>query len=66
MKVAEIRQKNPTELDQLIKDTRASLAEAALDLRTKQVKNVKATLGLRKTLAQALTLKNEPQKVEKK
>lgn len=59
MKLADITKKNEQELTQLITDLRRELAEAHVDLRTKEVKNVKQIAGIRKSLARALTIARE-------
>ena len=59
MKLAEITTKNDQELATLVTDLRAQIAAATIELRTKEVKNVKAIAGLKHTLAQALTLLRE-------
>ncbi len=59
MKVAEINQKTDKELDVVMADTRKRLEELAVDMRTKQVPNVKQTLKLRKTVARILTIRQQ-------
>lgn len=59
MKIADITKKNEQELVQLIADLRKELAEAHVDLHTKEVKNVKQIAGIRKSLARALTIARE-------
>lgn len=59
MKLAEITTKNDQELATLVVDLRAQIAAATIELRTKEVKNVKVIAGLKHNLAQALTLVRE-------
>lgn len=56
MKLREIAERTDKELTQLITDTQDQIASARVDLRTKQVPNVKQIKALRKTLAQAKTI----------
>lgn len=59
MKLADITKKNEQELGALITDLRRELAQAHVNLRTKEVKNVKTIAGIRKSLARALTIARE-------
>lgn len=59
MKIAKVVEKTDKELAQLIEDSRRELTEAAIDMRTKQIPNVKRIYGIRRTLAQALTIQRE-------
>ncbi len=59
MKVKEITQKTDKELMTLLIDSRKKLADAKVELRTKQVSNVKEILALRKTIARVLTVQRE-------
>lgn len=59
MKVTEITQKTDKELMTLLIDSRKKLADAKVELRTKQVSNVKEILALRKTIARVLTVQRE-------
>lgn len=61
MKLTEINQKNNQELDILVRDTRASLAEAIIESRTKQVTNVKLYAGYKRTIARVLTIQRQRQ-----
>lgn len=61
MKIAEINQKTDKELQALLDESRKKLAEARLELRTKQVSNVKQVKALRKTIAQVLTVQSAKQ-----
>lgn len=61
MKIAEINQKTDNELQTLLDESRKKLAEARLELRTKQVSNVKQVKALRKTIAQVLTVQSVKQ-----
>lgn len=61
MKLAEITAKNEQELENLITQLRRDLAQAYVDQRTKEVKNVKQIAGLKLSLARALTIARERQ-----
>lgn len=61
MKLAEITNKNDLELAKLVDELRLQIAEAAVEVRTKEVKNVKQVTGLKKSLARALTIIRERQ-----
>lgn len=59
MKLNDISKMATKELETLITNERAALAKAVIDSRTKEVKNVKALAGHKKTIARALTLQRE-------
>jgi len=59
MKLTDISKKTDTELRTLITDSRAELAKAVIDSRTKEVKDVKQQGRLKKTIARALTIARE-------
>lgn len=59
MKVADIRGKSDKELQTLLADSRKSLAEAVIEMRTTQVKNVKQIAAVKKTIARAITERRE-------
>lgn len=59
MKIAEIKNRNDAELQALIDDSRRALTQVAIDVRTKEVKDVKAEHNLKKTIARALTVQRE-------
>jgi len=59
MKLTEITKKTDAELQQLIASTQAELAQAVLDSRTKETKDVKQIGRLKKTIARALTIARE-------
>lgn len=61
MKLADIVQKSDKELMTLIDQTRSELAQAIVDSRTKESKNVKAILAVRKQLARTLTIARQRQ-----
>jgi ribosomal protein L29 len=61
MKLADITKRNDAELNDLINSSRAELAQAVIDSRTKEVTNVKALYKLKKTVARALTIQRERQ-----
>ena len=56
MKLADIAQLNDKELNELIVKQRAALAEAVIEARTKEVKNVKTQYAIKRTIARALTI----------
>jgi ribosomal protein L29 len=55
MKFQDITKKTDKELTALLADTRKQLLQASMDMRTKQVKNVKQIAALKTTIARALT-----------
>lgn len=59
MKYKEISTKTDKELTVLLADSRKKLAEALIEMRTKQVSNVKAIAGIKKTIARAETALKE-------
>ncbi|HEY6736744.1 MAG TPA: 50S ribosomal protein L29 [Candidatus Saccharimonadia bacterium] len=59
MKLADITKLTTKELADLLKTERAALAQAVIDSRTKEVKNVKTINGHKKTIARALTISRE-------
>jgi large subunit ribosomal protein L29 len=59
MKIADINQKTDKELITLLIDSRKKLADAKVELRTKQISNVKEIMALRKTIARVLTVQRE-------
>jgi ribosomal protein L29 len=59
MKLSEITSKTETELQTLIQSERKALADAIIDSRTKEVKNVKIINAHKKTIARALTIAHE-------
>lgn len=59
MKLADIRTKSDKELQTLLTDSRKALADAAVDIRTKQVSNVKQIAGIKKTIARTITEQKE-------
>lgn len=61
MKMNEITQKNDKELQTLLADSRKQLASLAIDMRTKQVGNVKQIAAVKKTIARTLTALNQRQ-----
>ena len=61
MKLAEIMNKNDQDLAKLVSELRQQIADAAVEVRTKEVKNVKQVTGLKKSLARALTITRERQ-----
>ena len=59
LKFKEIAAKSDKELQTMIDDNRKKLAQARIDMRTKQVKNVKEIHSLKLSLAQALTAQRQ-------
>lgn len=59
MKAKDIMQKSDKELASLIADSRSKIVTAHIDLRTKEVKNVREIRAHKRTLARALTAQNE-------
>ena len=59
MKLQDITKKTDQELTQFITDERKALAEAVIDSRTKEVKNVKSLAAHKKAIARALTISRE-------
>lgn len=59
MKAKDIMQKSDKELTSLITDSRAKIVSAHIDLRTKEVKNVREIRAHKRILARALTAQNE-------
>jgi len=61
MKVTEIAQKTDKDLQNLIAESRQQISQLVVDSRTKETKNVKAILAVRKQLARALTIARQRQ-----
>lgn len=59
MKTTELRNKTDDELEKFVGEQRGALAQAVVDLKTKEVKNVRHIRGIKKDIARALTLKSE-------
>jgi ribosomal protein L29 len=59
MKLKDIAGKTDKELQDLITDQQKKLAEVVVEMRTKQVTNVKQIHGIKKTIARALTIQSE-------
>ncbi|TAK89642.1 50S ribosomal protein L29 [Patescibacteria group bacterium] len=59
MKYKDLTAKSDKELQNLLQDTRKELAQAAQDLRVKQVSNVKQIRAHKKTVARVLTLQQQ-------
>jgi len=59
MKLQDITKKTDAELQTLITESRAQLAKAVIDSRTKEVKDTKQQGRLKKTIARALTVARE-------
>jgi len=61
MKMTDITQKTDAELTTLLAENRKSLAQLAIDTRTKQVADVKQIQAVKKTIARTLTLQRARQ-----
>lgn len=61
MKVKELIQKSDKELAELILDLRNKIVQAHIDLKSKEVKNVRQVRIHKRDLARALTVYNERQ-----
>lgn len=59
MKIKEITTKSDKELTVAVNDLRKKIIAAEIDLRTKEVKNVKTIHNLKRDLARALTIKRQ-------
>ena len=59
MKLQDITKKTDAELTDLITTTRADLAKAVIESRTKEIKDTKQLGRLKKTIARALTIARE-------
>lgn len=62
MKASELRNKSATELEKDLVDLRGKLGTAAIEYRTKEVKNVKQIAAIKKDIARILTIQGEMQK----
>lgn len=59
MKLEELKNKDKSELNSLLTSFREKLRESRFKDSNKQLKNIKEIRGLRKTIAQVLTLLNK-------
>ena len=59
MKIQELRQKNKSELQKLLQDSRERLRQLRFDLAAGKVKNVREIRKIKKDIARILTLLNE-------
>lgn len=59
MKLKDIAQKTDVELQELLVSSRAELAAAVIDSRTKEDKNVKRQAGLKLQIARVLTVSRQ-------
>jgi ribosomal protein L29 len=59
MKLADIAQMNDKELAELIIKQQTVLAEAVIEAKTKEVRNVKTQYGIKRTIARALTIQRQ-------
>lgn len=57
MKLKQITEKNTKELDALIAENRAKVAELVVSMRTSKIANVKELHQVKRQIAQALTVK---------
>ena len=58
-KIKDIRSKSDAELITFVTETRAAIAGAHVDLKTKEVKHVKAIRNHKRDIARALTIQSE-------
>lgn len=58
-KIKDIRTKTDAELATFVVETRAAIAGAHIDLKTKEVKQVKAIRNFKRDIARALTIQSE-------
>lgn len=58
-KIKDIRSKTDAELTSFVVETRAAIAGAHIDLKTKEVKHVKAIRGFKRDIARAMTIQSE-------
>jgi len=56
MKIAELRQKNETEIAKMLKDDREKMRQLRFDLVAGKVKNVREVRRIRKEIARILTV----------
>ncbi|MEI7818874.1 MAG: 50S ribosomal protein L29 [bacterium] len=64
MKPAELRTKKPAELDVMMEDIKAQLANAHVELKTKEVKNVREIRKFKRTIARIMTIQSERELAE--
>jgi ribosomal protein L29 len=64
MKIREIRLQSDAELAKFITDTRRKIAEGYVEIKTKDVKQVRAIRNLKTDLARALTISSERELAE--
>ncbi len=64
MKLSEIVQKTDKELTELVTEQRAKLSALAIEMRTKQVTNVKQISATKLVIARALTMLRERELVK--
>ena len=62
MKTSELRQKNTEELDKLLQEKIAKMAELKFDLAGGKTKNIKDIRAIKLDIARILTLNNEAKK----
>lgn len=61
MKVKEMRTKSSKELETMLQDLRAKLAQTHVDMRVKETPNVKQIKAIKRDIARVLTLQREAQ-----
>ncbi len=61
MKIAELRQKTPEDLKQMLSDNRKKLTTLNFDLAAGKVKNIKELRQTKHEIARILTLLREPE-----
>ncbi|MBP9827185.1 50S ribosomal protein L29 [Candidatus Saccharibacteria bacterium] len=64
MKTRDIRTKSASELTKYMEEVRQQIASTHIDMRTKEVKQVRQIRNLKKDLARALTIQSERELAE--
>lgn len=59
MKPAELKTMNIVELDKAIEQNRQKLADLIIEMRTKKVSDIKQVSKIKKTIARALTIRQQ-------
>jgi large subunit ribosomal protein L29 len=65
MKIKELRRKTTKELEELLKENRHKLGQLKFDLAAKKLKNIREIRGLRREIAQILTVLNKEKNGQK-
>ncbi len=64
MKAKELRSKTDKELAKQLTDLREKLVDAHIDMRTKEVKDVKQIKAIKKDIARVLTIRSESERAK--